>query len=65
MSTEEETIDTHDTELQQLRDEVQTLRAQNKVLEEQLAAAKQTAEAAIRRERISLATAPVPRARRP
>jgi hypothetical protein len=42
-----------------------TLCREIRSLRTQLAAAKQTAEAAIRRERIGLATAPVPRARRP
>jgi hypothetical protein len=45
--------------------EIERLEAAVASLEEQLAAAKQTAEAAVRRERIGLATAPAPRARRP
>ena len=65
MSTEDQvTAETLRTKNAALEEENVVLRAQNKSLEEQLQAAKQTAEAAVRRERIMLANQPPPRTRR-
>jgi cell division protein FtsB len=67
MSTENE----HVTKIATLEAEIQVLRAQNNALEDQVASltsqlqvAQQTAEAAVRRERIMLANQPVPRSKR-
>lgn len=65
MSTEDQvTAETLRARNAALEEENTVLRAQNKSLEEQLQAAKQTAEAAVRRERIMLANQLPPRTRR-